>query len=540
MIGIPKQAKKQQLQNRRQGQKRAGAADSSDSRTIPDRDKNEHLITQFGETSLSGNALHTLIKKEREERIQERRIDSLRPLESVRTPSQSETREQEGDEHHLHFLGYVPQWHNGFGTPLSMPIRPPICHGDSTEEIHKRERECVNVWAKDVEKSLNELGSDGKHDTKQSHVNEFFFERNVIVWQQLWRILDQSQLIVVVTPINAPLLHLPVPIIESAKEIPVICVLTKKDLVTKQLSETWIEEIRRRFPAFDSIVAVSADAKGCKSSSKRWQGQTDDGFSELLKALSSVVVKKDGWAGTIEDILISSAQADESVYSPDQAFLTDQPSVDSPSLYENVNLLATETETVRTEHSGHAVQSSSSSLGLWTRASQWRTDRKLGTRMCAPASRNHVSIGIIGEPNTGKSALVDRLLGKSVAGVSNTPGKTKRLQTHFIASELVLLDCPGLIFPKRISRALGVLCGNLAVAQCKEPYSAVRLLCDLYSAEVVAKSFDIILPVDQCKSFSPFELMELFAEKVMHKCFCTLCAPIVCMIQGNMIVRCTY
>ena len=150
-------------------------------------------------------------------------------------------------------------------------------------------------------------------------------------------------------------------------------------------------------------------------------------------------------------------------------------------------------------------------LHLWSRAAAWRRDRKLGKRRCAPASRAFAAIGVVGEPNVGKSALINRILGRSAAGVSNTPGKTKRLQTLFLAPEVALLDCPGLIFPKSgVPRALGVLCGNLAVSQCREPYSAVRLVCDLFTVTAVARAHAVALPGGDV---SPFELMELFAEK---------------------------
>ena len=39
----------------------------------------------------------------------------------------------------------------------------------------------------------------------------------------------------------------------------------------------------------------------------------------------------------------------------------------------------------------------------------------------------YIAIGVVGEPNSGKSALVNRMMGVSVAGVSATPDRKRRV-----------------------------------------------------------------------------------------------------------------
>jgi ribosome biogenesis GTPase A len=54
-----------------------------------------------------------------------------------------------------------------------------------------------------------------------------------------------------------------------------------------------------------------------------------------------------------------------------------------------------------------------------------------------------VRAAIIGFPNVGKSALINRLLNKRVAQSSNRPGVTRQLRWIRISEEIELLDTPG-------------------------------------------------------------------------------------------------
>ena len=58
-----------------------------------------------------------------------------------------------------------------------------------------------------------------------------------------------------------------------------------------------------------------------------------------------------------------------------------------------------------------------------------------------------LQIGLVGYPNVGKSSTINALVGSKKVSVSATPGKTKHFQTIHLSPEVLLCDCPGLVFP---------------------------------------------------------------------------------------------
>ncbi len=87
------------------------------------------------------------------------------------------------------------------------------------------------------------------------------------------------------------------------------------------------------------------------------------------------------------------------------------------------------------------------------------------------------TIGLVGYPNVGKSSTINALMeGKKVA-VSETPGKTKHYQTLYVDDELLLCDCPGLVFPSFVStRGELILNGILPIDQMRDYNEPISLI----------------------------------------------------------------
>lgn len=57
-------------------------------------------------------------------------------------------------------------------------------------------------------------------------------------------------------------------------------------------------------------------------------------------------------------------------------------------------------------------------------------------------------IAIVGRPNVGKSTLMNALLKKRVAKVGDEPAVTKTQQKLYLGKHIVLVDTPGMLWPK--------------------------------------------------------------------------------------------
>jgi ribosome biogenesis GTPase A len=84
-------------------------------------------------------------------------------------------------------------------------------------------------------------------------------------------------------------------------------------------------------------------------------------------------------------------------------------------------------------------------------------------RYAARGMRKTVRVLVCGIPNTGKSAIINRLIGRSGAKAGDKPGVTKGLQWLKVSNTLELLDSPGLLWPKIESEQSAV---NIVLVGC--------------------------------------------------------------------------
>lgn len=60
----------------------------------------------------------------------------------------------------------------------------------------------------------------------------------------------------------------------------------------------------------------------------------------------------------------------------------------------------------------------------------------------------NIKFMLVGIPNVGKSAIINRLVGNAKAKVENKPGVTRKNQWFSVGKDLQILDTPGILWPK--------------------------------------------------------------------------------------------
>ncbi|EGG22864.1 guanine nucleotide binding protein 1 [Cavenderia fasciculata] len=116
------------------------------------------------------------------------------------------------------------------GNYIDIPKRPLWDFTMGKEEEKRQEQIMFKRWLD---------GIAAKYDT--SRLN--YFEHNLEVWRQLWRVCERSDIILLVTDARYPLFHFPPALYHYIKyelKKPMLMVLNKVDLVDKRIVDAWI------------------------------------------------------------------------------------------------------------------------------------------------------------------------------------------------------------------------------------------------------------------------------------------------------------
>jgi ethanolamine utilization protein EutP (predicted NTPase) len=122
---------------------------------------------------------------------------------------------------------------------IDFPKRPYWDYDMSKEEVERHEEESFKRWMTDIEEKYG--GEEGLG----------WFERNLEVWRQLWRVLEISDVILVVMDIRHPLLHFPQSLYDFVThelKKSIIGVFNKVDLVSEFTVFAWKEYFKQAFP----------------------------------------------------------------------------------------------------------------------------------------------------------------------------------------------------------------------------------------------------------------------------------------------------
>jgi len=103
--------------------------------------------------------------------------------------------------------------------------------------------------------------------------------------------------------------------------------------------------------------------------------------------------------------------------------------------------------------------------------------------------KNKSYVAVIGYPNTGKSSLINLLVGRRRTGVAPIPGFTKGIQLVRLSRKIYLYDTPGIVIPK--SEELRVVLGMIDPSKVKNPVRSVDFLLKKIQKEAILEAYGI-------------------------------------------------
>jgi len=384
--------------------------------------------------------LRTFFEKESQDLIDERIRQSRLPLKRT-SPSEDNKESLTGE------IEY---------TSLDMPVRPEWNRDMDSTMLEKREEIYFSKYLENIYKKYSRL-----------HLNHF--EHNLNVWRQLWRVIELSDICLLVADIRHPLFHFPQSLYRYVTEYhkkPLVFVLNKCDLVGEEQTQKWIKYFSEHYPllkvvAFSTYTSAVHDEKEKKT--RRRKKQVDYHLVHKI------------WSAC-KDIEIPG-----------------KPNV--PQYWKE--LIDRANEKLKEATGSGVYESESDEEDEDEQQSELVTKKneKEQLERLKKTSENVITLGLIGHPNTGKSCLLNGLVGKTVVSASYTPGHTKHFQTYFVGKHIRLCDSPGLVFPATdMPKSLQVLCGIFPIAQVREPYSAIQYLAERVALE---KIYKLQLPKDE-------------------------------------------
>ncbi|CAH2353318.1 large subunit GTPase 1 [[Candida] railenensis] len=344
--------------------------------------------------------------------------------------------------------------HQAFENKLTIPRRPKWFKGQAKLELERQENLAFLEWRRQL--------------AQLSETNDLLltpFERNLEVWRQLWRVVERCDLVVQIVDARNPLFFRSVDLVAyvnqlaDAAEVPEegsedaaslkageplkknLLLVNKADLLTRRQRVAWAEYFHKMKINFVFFSAAEANELLEKE-----QQELEEQRLGMEREISTGSSAEQGEAKQENEDQQNEEEEEEDdavrilkIEELENLFMSESPRTASP-------------------------------------------DRKL-------------QIGLVGYPNVGKSSTINALVGSKKVSVSATPGKTKHFQTINLSDEVMLCDCPGLVFPNFAYTNGELVCnGVLPIDQLREHIPPVSLVCQRIPKHYLEALYGIHIP----------------------------------------------
>ncbi|KIO33823.1 hypothetical protein M407DRAFT_3835 [Tulasnella calospora MUT 4182] len=387
------------------------------------------------------------------------------------------------DERKKYFdIGVV---HQQGSDDLTTPKRPKWRYEMSKEEVERNEEGMYEKWRTETEEKIDRwrqrevnLPNSPPADADEYVKEEFealrtkeltmrsptFYEQNLEVWRQLWRVTELSSILLVLLDARCPPLHYPPSLHSYLSTLrpprKIILVLTKIDMVGPDRVDRWKAWLKTQYPDAKIVGVESYRIQVGKGSRVKHLPHIPPQYlSELIDAM---------------ELSHQELQAPPDRIKDDPAKLAKW----QPRVRKVVNWnVVRKGESVADNNSG-PVFIKGDEKGFQEEEDGEGNEEQEMKEVVEP-----LTIGLIGQPNVGKSSLLNALFGTIKVKASRTPGKTKHFQTLFWSPELRLVDCPGLVLPNLVPMELQVLCAILPISQMASIASCISFVSNLIPLE---------------------------------------------------------
>ncbi|XP_018008557.1 large subunit GTPase 1 homolog [Hyalella azteca] len=429
-------------------------------------------------------------------------------------------------------------WHE-----LRIPRRPAWDEMTSKEELQQAEAEAFRQWRVQLE----ELSS-------VEDITVTPYEKNPRVWQQLWRVVERSDVVVQIVDARNPLMFRCTDLEKYVKEVDPdkvnLLLVNKSDFLSEEQRQAWADyfNINNVFAVFFSALAagneLGKELEDLSEEEDEEEESRDNVSGESSKLFEfeapivpvsqcddeiSLVSSEDEYESANSSLDVSDSEELNKENLAEISLNCSQSSIESEALKPPTNKQSNNTSVPSATNSIAETLDSDNVKSLTIgsthkTAASFVTTSKLHNREeliavlehASPAPRllqQHTTIGLVGYPNVGKSSTINCLMQGKRVTVSATPGKTKHFQTLFLTPELVLCDCPGLVFPGFVNtRQEMIIWGILPIDEIRRDYhSPVTLICSTLPPASLEAAYSIPLPAGDSRAPTAEELLTSYS-----------------------------
>jgi large subunit GTPase 1 len=377
---------------------------------------------------------------------------------------------------------------------VKIPRRPAWTKEMGKEQVKEQEYSAYLEWRRDLAQ-LAESHYEAKKMTP--------FEKNIEVWKQLWRVVERSDVVVQIVDARNPLLFhskdLKTYVLEHAAEKKCVLLVNKADYLSLHARNKWADyfdsqEIEYMFFSAIEAQSILDEQTPVLAEEKR---------KEKMRQLQTILLPEGSQtdtSSTLDTEGDDGAETEEGQQPSAPLTTSSSSSSSSPPASASASASASSGQQDTTQQQLEADPDAR--VHVYSREELLDTLRGMRGKFERKEEKPHLAegrlvVGMVGYPNVGKSSTINVLLAQKKVSVSSTPGKTKNFQTHMLGDDIMLCDCPGLVFPTfQCSKADHVVNGIFPIDQLRNYMECVDLIALRIHRSQFLKAYALNFPED--------------------------------------------